>query len=1314
MKYNASNRFAEARLVRELTTAAGSILPPGFNGSLLIDTVIDFTKKFPQMKFIDPKLLADAIVVDARTLPSIPIINNMIGEFYLMKLTPNLNNIYANAPAFFEKNFIRDPMGFELYQKYYYLICFIKFVAEKLTDDQFQANYKMTDINAWVNSRRDPNIDYIIVGPTENTVFDINFEQHYSALISSSTSMADIVRYQQLTTAQTTSDDVLNILSFLQRNPNTYFKNPDEAKKYTLNIDSSRDVIIGIDKDNNLLFDCGYVNFGDTTESNDAGRLDEIQNLNPTADMDSRIATKKIERIFQMYSRVKVLECVVAPDAFITSLDIFPKVFIVFQGVLCSERNIYNTIENNYFKIGGCFKRTNRGYEFQQDVNAITYKTAKTRVSGFKIFISLDPNARNVIMPNEFPLKFTKFNVYQHPYTVNEGVNMKRLHMVRIPSPDNGTVTDHKVKSAVFNPTRKTTPQQRWQLINNPPNNNSVTESNVTHDIAYINTDTGTINDKFFRVGEHGDIRFTDENNQPYTFPDKNWIKYNDERNDICLINLLKYDGKIKHIAFGSYLYSDSLKTIQNLDHVTEAWHLSNLNFRYDTTFKLMYGNDQISVVPFWDPNDGAQPTEVLTWEQVKLQALKGELFNIDYYKLDDGNNPKYFAVSRELNYIKEYKATDQIKINGVEQLFQTLFQNAVPFIEYNRPDPNQIINQGAGAGAGVVMTKYVVYKLSHFNPTTKSKNLKAYYKYYQLTDYYMYNTTKWNIKAYEYDGKLMTIVKDSAGNMITGIRSPIDINVRVSHLNFTNLNDLTLTNYVYYDASNNKITITWCRFRPKNTTDDLLIIITETFVVVNNSSEFESIVFDMNTTDVKFSSTKAVAYVVYVNVVNALFDDEGFITNLKVADLELRNMTAVVTSTIVQDPDTGLDKVSTDINKNELLKYNMYVDDYDPHLSNAFKAYRVGTFDPVAKYWSDSIYTNSILHCALPTKHTYMPIKFRSKTVNGLEEGVVLYQLDTQGQMHIRTGSYIINTNGLFEVMKTGTKKLKAGESLFVSRKQIKTYYYIPADGDDLVIPTDGTVKSFNIRDQDDILKPRYIVMTSGDALGLNTVMAFEQNQLLNNAGEPSDILIPIGTYSGGVTNNIPIYIDGLEIVINTNRGVKYEIQTISLSKVIDETHEYRLIDNVMVQRWIDTIIYSNKCERTLERELFQVSIPETIYAMHPFIRFLENSFVLPKRVNEHGEYITIVNKTNQNITTGSINMVSNYETTKSNTGTDLRIGNRIGPLEEYIIESMDPQMLLIGNMFKQGTTDDIAIRKDEIYVVPKASKLNLTLEFT
>lgn len=417
---NTEGRIAVAT-ANKITTA--STLPPGFNGSPIVDSVMDVATRFPKLNIEEPLLIYDQIIVDARTLPNITQLANLVSDVYVSKLATNLDNIYNNAPRFFAENFVNSTVGFGIYQKYFYLLTFIQYVEEHGTDENMLRMNGIDNVIAWVNTRRDPNIAYIIVGPTDNTDFNHNYVEHYNTLISASTSMEQITAYQQLTTSQTTSTDVLRILSFIMTNPNVYTKTPNEASKYTININSASGSATGVmvttDSKNNLLFDCGYVNLGDTTEQTINARYDNLGDVQQSTEIDSVIATKKLERIFNMYSRVKILELVIADGTFVTSLDAFSKVFVVFQGVQCSERMMYNSVENNYLKIGGSFEKTSRGYEFRQDVDAVTYRSTRTKVTGFKLYISLDPVNENIIIPNEYVISVTSDDIYQHPVATN-------------------------------------------------------------------------------------------------------------------------------------------------------------------------------------------------------------------------------------------------------------------------------------------------------------------------------------------------------------------------------------------------------------------------------------------------------------------------------------------------------------------------------------------------------------------------------------------------------------------------------------------------------------------------------------------------------------------------------------------------------------------------------------------------------------------------------------------------------------------------------------------------------------------------------
>ena len=196
-----------------------------------------------------------------------------VNEYYSDMIKINLNNIYNYAPRFFTDNFISSSgvnnAAFEAYQVYIYLLCFIQYTYDHRNDIDIRELDNIDLILNWIITRRDPSIEYIISGPTVNSnLCNVDFREHYKTLISPSNDMTNIIQYNQLSTTQTISSDIYSLMTFLRNNPNVYIKTPDEARKYNVNIDSSRDVMVTIDNDNNLIFNCNRVNLGDTTEQN--------------------------------------------------------------------------------------------------------------------------------------------------------------------------------------------------------------------------------------------------------------------------------------------------------------------------------------------------------------------------------------------------------------------------------------------------------------------------------------------------------------------------------------------------------------------------------------------------------------------------------------------------------------------------------------------------------------------------------------------------------------------------------------------------------------------------------------------------------------------------------------------------------------------------------------------------------------------------------------------------------------------------------------------------------------------------------------
>ena len=293
-----------------------------------------------------------------------------VNEYYQQSIQINLNNIYHNAPRFFADNFIPqmhvNNAAFESYQVYIYLLCFINYTDEHRNDVEVREMDNIDMILAWIATRRDPSIKYIIQGPSSNSSLQqTDFRAHYKTLIDSSNDMTSILAYNQLSSTQTISSDLYKLADFFANMPNVYHKTSDEARKYNINIDTSHGVMVKIDNEMNLVFDCSYVDLGDVTEQNKLAKFDNLESVVTNNKVNSMINTKKLAELFHNYSRIKILELIITPDTYISALDAFAKVFVVFRGVSCSERNIYNTIETNFLKIGGKFVKTNRGYEFR-------------------------------------------------------------------------------------------------------------------------------------------------------------------------------------------------------------------------------------------------------------------------------------------------------------------------------------------------------------------------------------------------------------------------------------------------------------------------------------------------------------------------------------------------------------------------------------------------------------------------------------------------------------------------------------------------------------------------------------------------------------------------------------------------------------------------------------------------------------------------------------------------------------------------------------------------------------------------------------
>lgn len=412
MQLNDVTKLSSARATHGKQIALGT-------NTSVVTFVRNFEETYPGIKNIQSDILYDAVLKDISLLPTSQELRNLLANAYDAKFNTNLNALYTHSAVSFDM-LMTNTILYEYYQKMFYVYIMMEYItthAAELTHVQFIDKYI-----EWIRPRKDPNAAYFIEGPKENSDFKVdNIVERYRAIISPDISAESTTSYLQLATQQQMSTVQQETLHFMQTNPNVYTKTPNEQSKYLLSIDSADKVLVSIDQtNNNLIFDCSNLTVGDLAEGGNTARLHEIKlDMAPRPEV-AKDAIRSIRELFNHYGRIKIINLTFTKNTFITSLTAFQKVFVVFEGVSCDERAMYNTAMAPFLKIGGYFKENAKGdYEFVSDADAITYKPARVNIDSFKIYVTTSPTSKNKISPNQYTLKVNTLDIYQHPYRTN-------------------------------------------------------------------------------------------------------------------------------------------------------------------------------------------------------------------------------------------------------------------------------------------------------------------------------------------------------------------------------------------------------------------------------------------------------------------------------------------------------------------------------------------------------------------------------------------------------------------------------------------------------------------------------------------------------------------------------------------------------------------------------------------------------------------------------------------------------------------------------------------------------------------------------
>ena len=382
-----------------------------------------------------------------------------------------------------------------------------------------------------------------------------------------------------------------------------------------------------------------------------------------------------------------------------------------------------------------------------------------------------------------------------------------------------------------------------------------------------------------------------------------------------------------------------------------------------------------------------------------------------------------------------------------------------------------------------------------------------------------------------------------------------------------------------------------------------------------------------------------------------------------------------------------------------------------------------------------DNENANKYIQAVIPRKDITSPFQIDISTNPNNNRVLYNYEGDV---FHRYQGNYLINKNGIMK-NENGVIKPTGMENIYVYNSGIETFTNTTSNmltyfSDTRLIDVPHLVKDIVLMNEDS--EPRFKVTLEITNGKLNAIHAFEKLAVVvegNNSQytyTDSEYML-IGSYNGGILSEVPIYIKDLEVIIQFTHHTSitekyYVIEEISISRTIYDCTEYLHIKptrtngytSKVMQRKVFTMKYSNKpgdfivTSTPLVDSTFGLMYSTNIYKYHPRIEYTQKNFVSPKYANTDGTYITVINKPNQNIITSNVLIRNNYD--HSNQSVDNNIAPRILCTKEHIIESVNKNYMLIGNMEKVGTLNDIAINSEKVYLVPTTARMYISLEFT
>lgn len=380
-----------------------------------------------EVYLLKPDFIYTQICDSARVIQKIATLEKKIAPIFDIRISKNLINLKTFSPLFYSEH-CKNRENFIVYQVLIYLCVLIEYVFENRENQEFiKMDSEITKIIDWVQCRNLPDLSYIIIGPTVNTNYQIDYKNLYKYLISPANSSLkygdNITEYMQLMSSRTIEKLISENNNIIQTKPNSYDKLQNISETFLIYFDTDNGCLFNYNKNDDLIINCQNINIGNVSEDKMNLRYDEKINTNKLLNIDPKTASGQLNKLLMKYNTIKLNNLLISASVYQTKLNVFEKVYVVFPNIYMYTRtnNIYNT---GTLQISGKFIFNEQYYyEFIPDrLEGISYKSLTAYVKDISFYISDKPTKKNNIISYKPFLKFSKNILYNIPIIINHRV----------------------------------------------------------------------------------------------------------------------------------------------------------------------------------------------------------------------------------------------------------------------------------------------------------------------------------------------------------------------------------------------------------------------------------------------------------------------------------------------------------------------------------------------------------------------------------------------------------------------------------------------------------------------------------------------------------------------------------------------------------------------------------------------------------------------------------------------------------------------------------------------------------------------------